>query len=528
MFSTFEISMRLILLIILLLTSCSSAPTLSSPTPVPPQPTNTAPAIFSPFQSGTRYVDTSGDMAISFLDVVAFKATVNEEAEILDVTLWMRDIPETADRGQVANLIEYSWKIDVYLDPSEVDVADYYIGLNTSVENPIQGGTEPVPMHQLFENRNIYNSSGQPLETVQVDVNPDRDTLLFTGHVPGITSEAVFSFDMAYNEASTDQPDNYVPPEETTFSTPLPGGTLPTIDSTTQLVPIGPVRAFPGPEHYAGDVLSFAIKVPAGFDGSLPIYMALDHGQPIIVPESVYYGQMILPFALDTTTLTGHHTLQFITENGDLNEIYFFEVLPADQRPANEMRAHWVTRETDCCIFHYLSETAAARDIDFISEHFQQGAEEYQAIMKAEIDSKVEIHIIDRLFGNGGFGGRGDIVISYTDRYYGPTIGGEGLETLARHEFSHAAGVGLANAGDGVEFNYEGLAVYVAGGHYKPEPLDQRGSALFDLGYYVPVGEFLSQHELAYLYPAAMLTYIVEVHGKDKMWQFLGSDDRPE
>src|SRR5215216_499026 len=106
--SKFRFCIRL-LLPVLLLTSCSSAPTLSSPAPIPPQPTNTAPAIFSPFQSGTRYADTSGDIQIPFLDVIAFRANVDDKTETLDVTLWMRDIPESADRGQVANLIEYSW-----------------------------------------------------------------------------------------------------------------------------------------------------------------------------------------------------------------------------------------------------------------------------------------------------------------------------------------------------------------------------------------------------------------------------------
>jgi hypothetical protein len=85
--------------------------------------------------------------------------------------------------------------------------------------------------------------------------------------------------------------------------------------------------------------------------------------------------------------------------------------------------------------------------------------------------------------------------------------------------------VGLAGIGDGLEFNYEGLAVYVAGGHYKPEPLAERGAALYDLGYYVPVSQFLQQHELEYLYPAAILTYIVEAYGEEKLWEFLGADD---
>ena len=521
--------------------SCSSRPIPSSPTPIPPQSTDTVPVTveseFSPFMAGTRYSDTSGDMAVSFLDVVAFRATVDEEAETLDVLLWMRDIPETADRGKVTNLIEYSWTIDVYLNPSEPDPADYSLHLNTSVEDPsasrtsltpIPGSSELVPIHQLFENRNIYNSNGQRVETMQVEINPDRDTLLFKGHVPRITSNAVFSFDIAYNQATSDRPDNYVHQESTNLSTPLLAGTLTAIDSTTQLVPIGTVRAFPGPRHYAGEILTFGIQAPPSFDESVPIYMALDDNKPTQALETFYwFGEVVVPSALDTTTLIGHHIIHFTTENGNLNESYSFEVLPADQRPANEMSADWLSKETDCCIFHYLSNTAAARDIDFISEHFQQGADEYQAMMKAEIDSKMEIHIIDRIFRNGGFGGHGDIVISYTDRYYGPTVGGEGLETLARHEFSHAASISPENSAGAVDFNYEGLAVYVAGGHYKPEPLAQRGAALYDLGLSVPVNEIIPQHELSYLHSALILTYIVDTYGEEKLWKALSADQTP-
>ena len=541
MSSQVQISVHLILLI-LLLTSCSPAPT-SAPTSLPP--TNIPPTITgngsSPFQAGKRYYDTSGDMAVSFLDVVAFQATVNEEEETLDVLLWMRDIPDMADRGRVTNLIEYSWTVNVYPDPSQANLADlveYYLRLNTSVEEPsasansltpIPGQPESVPFHQLFENRNIYNSAGQPVERVQVEITPDRNTLRFTGRVPGITPDALFSFDMSYNEDTRDRPDGYVPPEPANLSTPRPAANLPTIDNTTQLVPIGAVHAFPGPKHYAGDVLTFEIQTSSSFDEPLTVSMALDDGKPVSIPATFMpYGQVLLPTAFDTTDLTGRHKLTFTTADGELNETYFFEVLPADQRPANETSAAWMVKETDCCIFHYLSETAAARDIEFISEHFQQGANEFEEIMQAEIQSKIEVYIIDRILRNGGFGGGGKVMISYTDRYYGPTVNGAGLETLARHEFSHAADISLEGAVDGVEFDYEGLAVYVAGGHYKPEPLTQRAAALFDLGYSVPINEIIPQHELSYLHAAAILTYIVDVHGEGKLWEFLKVDDTPD
>ncbi len=65
----------------------------------------------------------------------------------------------------------------------------------------------------------------------------------------------------------------------------------------------------------------------------------------------------------------------------------------------------------------------------------------------------------------------------------------------------------------------EGVAVYLAGGHYKPEPLAERAGALFQLGRYVPIidpgsGAFAPpQWEVAYLERAAVVTYLVETYG---------------
>jgi hypothetical protein len=321
---------------------------------------------------------------------------------------------------------------------------------------------------------------------------------------------------------------------ETETSTVSPSPTLePTLTPAplpeeAKLQPAQEVKAYPGPEHYAGDVLSFEIPSDNGVIEDVTVSMTLDDREPLEVYGTSSWNYVLLPLALDTTHLIGEHTVKFQSADANVHAGYTFEVRPADQRPANETRAQWTTTQTDCCTFHYITETAAARDIDFISGHFQQAAEDFESMMQETIDSKMAVYILDRIWGNGGFGGNGQLVISYTDRYYGPTMGSEGLETLARHEFSHAAGIGVPVAGSGVEFNYEGLAVYIAGGHYKPEPLDQRGAALYDLGYYVHVNDFLPQHELAYLYPAAMLMYMAETYGTEKMWTFLGTDDNLE
>jgi hypothetical protein len=194
------------------------------------------------FKAGLSYSDAPGDMAISFLDVVAFQAAVDEEKETLEVILKMRDIPENATRGQVKNLFEYAWTVFIYLDPSKAspeDIpGDYYFGVNTSIDDPSRGLTAvpgtpvTVPIHQLLEVKFTYNSSGMSVSTPDVNADPNSDTLILTGRVPKIKSNAVFSFATSYYDGTIDRLDNFVPPESANLSTPLPDATQAHAEST--------------------------------------------------------------------------------------------------------------------------------------------------------------------------------------------------------------------------------------------------------------------------------------------------------
>jgi hypothetical protein len=488
-------------------------------------------------------------MAISFLDVVGFQATVDEESEVLEVVLQMRDVPSTTPLEQIPNIIQYSWAVFVYLDPATSNLTDvpgdYYFAVNTSISDTSDlatpaaptasqtpGGPAIVPMSDLLQNKSVYDSAGMGKSKLEAVADPDLDVLTLTGNVPGITSNALFSFATSHLDVTIDRPDNYVPPESANLPEAAPSPTIaapsvPPISDATQLTPVGEVRAYPGPMHYAGDVLTFEILTDGSSDKSVTVKLTLDGQDTREIKAQGLYDRILLPLALDTTNLSGTHTVRFTTADGRLNQAYSFEVLPADQRSENEENASWLVNEIDCCRLHYIPNTAAARDIKFISEQFQQASEEVLSITGGSLDAKLNVHLIDRIWGNGGFAGEDGIVISYTDRYYGPTIGEKGLEALARHELTHITDL-PGPAGDGVFFNSEGTAVYVAGGHYKPEPLAERGAALYDLGYYVPLGEHIDQHELSYLHAAAVLTYIEETYGSEKIWEFLTADADPK
>jgi hypothetical protein len=64
----------------------------------------------------------------------------------------------------------------------------------------------------------------------------------------------------------------------------------------------------------------------------------------------------------------------------------------------------------------------------------------------------------------------------------------------------------------------EGLAVYLSGGHFKPELLVPRAAALLALDWYIPLEKLLvdfypAQHEIGYLQAGSLVAYMVERWG---------------
>jgi hypothetical protein len=301
--------------------------------------------------------------------------------------------------------------------------------------------------------------------------------------------------------------------------------TQPEIFSLT-LIPVGDIHAYPGPDHFEGDILSFEIILDRGFyEDTSMVNMKLDNLTEISVPARLLtYDRLFIPLALNTANMVGNHQLKFSILNGSLNHIYSFEVLPATMRQLTERDSIWMTYQSGCCVLHYLSNTAAMRDIESIAKTIDDSAKKIEIISNKKIDQRLRIYLIDRIWGNGGFAVDKDIGITYTDRNAGPLRNRIGLETVAVHELSHSMNIGNEmQKNTSLNFSSEGVAVFVSGGHYKPEPIEKRVAALYHLGYYVPVGEDIGQHELGYLHSAAVLTYISQRYGQDAVWKFLSS-----
>jgi hypothetical protein len=89
------------------------------------------------------------------------------------------------------------------------------------------------------------------------------------------------------------------------------------------------------------------------------------------------------------------------------------------------------------------------------------------------------------------------------------------LDTIVRHEAAHWAARSLdANP---PTILAEGTAVYVAGGHYRPEPIPRRAAALLELDRYVPLAELANgfraqQPEVASLEAGALVAYLADTY----------------
>ncbi len=284
----------------------TSLPTATATLAVPTTPTATATAPVEPprlIAAGELYQDAAGDMAESFLDVIEFQATVDEDTQTLRVVFRLRDLPENVTRRQILNFVEYWWELSIYFaaplqaeaQPDAGILVDTFASdpsaqAGEGIQTPAPGTPEMVPLNELWDDRFAYTAAGEILGVPEVVGDPSADTVTLTAQIPGITSAAVFTFSTFHFDGSMDRPDNYV-------------------DMTGPAAPVElAINAYPGPHHYEGDILTFEVT---GLDGtSSEAELSLDGSPPFTVSgQWLTHDTLLLPLVLDTRGLTGLHEL---------------------------------------------------------------------------------------------------------------------------------------------------------------------------------------------------------------------------
>jgi hypothetical protein len=310
--------------------------------------------------------------------------------------------------------------------------------------------------------------------------------------------------------------------------------------SPTPSVPwlTGEVRAYPGPRHYVGDVLSFEV-IAYGFSGAsnlAGITLRVDgqalSADPRFAASTLRGDVLVFSDVWDTTDAeSGDHAVSVTLPEGSRSGGRVAEVMvrlePAEDRPLQEQEAVWWERSTNCCRVHYLSGTTAEREIvrlgDALDDAFATAEERLGIEME---EGPANVALIDNVWGNGGYIGA-DMVISVVDRRYV----GTDLTTMLAHEAVHWI-TQSCTARRTPAVVCEGLAVYGAGGHYKPESLRQRGAALVALDAYIPLETLADdfrgqQHEAAYVEAGALTQFLADRYGIEHFLNLNNTGDIP-
>jgi hypothetical protein len=328
-----------------------------------------------------------------------------------------------------------------------------------------------------------------------------------------------------------------VPPSPTPTlspsSTPSPLAATPTLAASTTPNPLletFTVLYHPDDVLYVGDQVSFEVISPPGLDvKDANLRVQVDPpGGPNLGPvnfaawgiQGRYEATMI--WAWDTKNMDpGSHTLSFEVQPQGYSWTEQVTLLPSSVMPPDLATDHWASTQTHCCTVFYITNTASERDLPTLTTLVDEQAQDAIEKMGADFTEPITITILPRLLGHGGFTST-EISVSYLDRNYASNS----WALVVHHEMIHAIDGHLGGDFRPTMF-VEGLAVYMTGGHYKPEPLMSRAAALLDgyLNWYIPLKTladdfYASQHEIGYLEGASLIEYMVKTYGSDAFFSF--------
>jgi hypothetical protein len=298
---------------------------------------------------------------------------------------------------------------------------------------------------------------------------------------------------------------------------------------------------------YVGDQVSIEVIAPSDAElkgRKVSLSMSRPAGVQNAEAQFEPYGlggrlQATFQWSWDTSGLpAGEQNLTFTVQPDGPRWQEIVTLLPRGQLPPAETQASWATASSACCVLHYLTHSPAERDLSGLLTMMDEQADQVSRQMGLRLEDPVPVVLVPRLIGHGGFTGH-EIVLSYLDRNY---VGAD-LAVIFHHELVHYLDARLGGDLRPVML-VEGLAVYLSGGHYKPEPLLPRLAALLPpeagcisaaqalaggsaqaissplcgLNRYIPLQDLLNhfyfaQHEIGYLEAGSLVEFMVSTWG---------------
>jgi hypothetical protein len=298
------------------------------------------------------------------------------------------------------------------------------------------------------------------------------------------------------------------------------------------------VRIHPDGDLFVGDLVSLEVLAPGenyktstlwvelpGQDEPLSMEFDSAYGNP-----GYYHANMF--WAWDTSGLQeGLYSLPFEVRSLSSRVAWTQDVVlePAAEIPSHELDAQWAQATSDCCQVHYITHTAAERDLADILSLAEQSAAFVVDRLGVEFAEPFVVTLLPRVYGHGGLVGSTGILVSYLDRNYVR----HPLDEIISHEMVHTLDRSMANT-PRPALLMEGFAVYLAGGHYKSGDLlplaavllapSQRADGL-GLDSYIPLQDLANnfhaeQHEISYVQAGALVEYMIATWGWETYLNF--------
>jgi hypothetical protein len=308
---------------------------------------------------------------------------------------------------------------------------------------------------------------------------------------------------------------------------------LPSACTPQPVPPAIEVITHPDGPLFVGDQVSLEVLRPDSLsEADQTVEVSFD-GRTLGTAAFGAYGiagrqQATLWWVWDTRDLhAGLYDLTFKLDPGGQTWERSIRLEPASQVPAPEPDAHWVTTTTPCCTYYYITGTDGERDINTLTHTAQAESERVISQLGAATQQPIPVFLVPRVIGHGGFTW-GAVYVSYLDENY---IGNE-MGILFHHEFVHYYDAAVGGTFLPALFQ-EGLAVYLSGGHFKPEALEPRAAALLDLGWYIPLPDladdfYTHQHDISYLEAGSLVMYLVETYGWGAFNEFYRTIPKPD
>ncbi len=313
------------------------------------------------------------------------------------------------------------------------------------------------------------------------------------------------------------------------------------------------MRLHPDGPLYVGDKVSFEVIAPAQADLQGKSALVRLTEPPGDLNATAGFGrhgiggrqQANLLWAWDTSQLpAGEYTLtvSILPDGPTWSETV--TLLPRGQLPPPEPQARWASASIDCCTVYYITGTPAERDLSALLDMVEEQVTRASQRIGIQPSETIQVVWLPRVLGHGGFASQ-EIAISYLDRNY---IAGDEA-TILHHEIIHILDSRLGGELRPSAF-VEGLAVYLTGGHFKPEPIFPRAAALLPpapgcipwsqddapaaepataegcgINSYIPLKTlienfYFEQHEIGYLEAAALIEFMVDNWGWENFSSF--------